>query len=120
MTPGRWGVLFHHRRQRQLFSLGPAGAVGALGWPVRFKFPPFRRDCVHFHSCFVLNTYPLMLYLSRHVYLTQRNNRCLRGLRSIFLAFMGILVFPSLRVIFIHTSGSSMLLSFCPNSERTA
>ena len=48
-----------------------------------------------FHSCFVLNTYPLMLYLSRHVYLTQRNNCCIRGLRSTFLAFIGILVFPS-------------------------
>ena len=53
MTPGRWGALFHHRRQRRLFSLGLAGAVGALGWPVRFEFPPFLRDYLHFHSCFV-------------------------------------------------------------------
>lgn len=46
------GTLFHHRRQ-ELFSLGLAGAVGALGWPVRFEFPPFLRDYLHFPSCFV-------------------------------------------------------------------
>ena len=51
--PGRWGALCPHRHQRQLFSLGLAGAVGALGWPVCLGFPPFLRDCLCFHSCFV-------------------------------------------------------------------
>lgn len=63
-----------------------------------------------FPQLFCLKYLPInALYLSRHVYLTQGSNSCLRGLRNIFLAFMGMSYFPFVCVIFICTSVSSVV-----------
>lgn len=66
--PGRWGALCPHRHQRRLFSLGLAGAVGALGWPVCLEFPPFLRDCI---STVVLSgLYYMYVWISQTIFPT--------------------------------------------------